>query len=158
VQQLVAKLPAHLKLQLRQCSKHMQQLVDASGLQLRLHKQPCAAQAAALQLCGQQLATLDIASLCISSNHTSTQSDQPSFTPVFQAAAIGLPCLRQLVCDAAQVQLLVALAGNSSRLTHLKLCSNAVLAAQDKACWKGLHQQLPSKWPAHTLAVWNCTL
>jgi hypothetical protein len=143
VRQLVAKLPAHLKLQLRRCSKQMQQLVDSGGLQLRLSQQRLATNAAALQLCRQQLASLDITGLFLRSSDAGTQGEQPMQASVIKAAAAGLPCLRQLACDAAQVQLLMEVAVYSPRLAHLKLYSKAALTAADKACWETLHQRLP---------------
>jgi hypothetical protein len=151
VQQIVAHLPAHLKLQLRQCSKHLQQLVDANGLQLRLAQQPVAAQAAALQLCRQQLASLDLTGLP-TSTHNSSLSTSSAYAAVIQAAADGLPCLKQLTCYAAHVQLLVAVAASSPRLARIKLSSRMVLSAADKKCWSKIHQQVPGESAAEVTA------
>ncbi|WIA32785.1 hypothetical protein OEZ86_005968 [Tetradesmus obliquus] len=63
--------------------------------------------------------------------------------PVRRAAAAGLPCLTQLACAAAQVQLLVELAAHSPQLTHLKLYSEVDLTAAEKTSWSSLHKQLP---------------
>ncbi|WIA12621.1 hypothetical protein OEZ85_006278 [Tetradesmus obliquus] len=117
----------------------MQQLVDFSGLRLRLYS----TNAAALQLCRQQLSVLDITGLYITSNAYDRQGEQLRHMPVRRAAAPGLPCLTQLACAAAQVQLLVELAAHSPQLTHLKLHSEVDSTAAEKTCWSSLHKQLP---------------
>jgi hypothetical protein len=151
-QQLVAQLPAHLKLQLRQCSKHLQQLVDANGLQLRLAQQPVAAQAAALQLCRQQLASLNLTGLPTSTQGGSLDTGS-AYTAVIQAAADGLPCLKQLTCAAAHVQLLVTVAASSPQLACIKLSSSTALSAADMICWSTLHQQVPGESAAEVAST-----
>jgi hypothetical protein len=147
LQQLAALLPRHRSVVLRQCSKALQLQVDAArGVALVLQDSSSDAQhAAALSGSAASLTCLDTCR--ISATATLQQLLQ-----AVQAAAGGLPKLKELRCDIEHLELLNAAAAVSPKLSSITLYSKRdqaeLLAMLDQPSHEGrfvklLQEQLP---------------
>jgi hypothetical protein len=118
LQRLTALLPRHRSVVLRQGSKALQQQVDAArGVALVLEDSSSDAQhAAAMSVSAASLITLSTCSI------SATASLQQLLQAV-QAAAGGLPKLRDLRCDIDHLELLNAVAAVSPQLSSITLFS-----------------------------------
>lgn len=150
----VQSLPAHLKLQLRQCSMDMLQIVDSQPRH-RLQYSPIERSVLqqALQLAGLHMVHLDVS--CFPGTTSSSQQQQHLLLsdgrgrPTNTAVNLQLPSLQHLTGRADQHQLLSALsAASSSTITQLSLwcCGSCMAAHRMRGC--ALHTDgTDVQWP-----------
>lgn len=118
LQRLAALLPSHRSIVLRQCSKALQQLVDAvEGVALVFHGKSSDAQhAVALKLSAAKLTRLDTSEI-------SNKAPAQELLRAVSEVAGGLPQLQQLTCNIEQLELLNAVAAVSPQLSAVTLDS-----------------------------------
>lgn len=126
-------LPAHLRLQLRQCCRQLREVVDETcGISLRLQRGSNAA--AALQLCVAQLTSLDASAV---------SSWEGLASVVFPGPCQLVPgCLRRLCVHVDQTSLLYFFAAAAPQLAALELRSDEAAVQVSKSECKELLEEL----------------
>lgn len=105
LRQLVVQLPAHAKLQLRQCCHDLLEAVDAIGVSLKLLK---TTKVGVLSLVSHQVRKLDTTAV-------------PRDTALLNPVQSRLPCVQELRCTVAQLSLVYAIVADNTELRRLQL-------------------------------------
>jgi hypothetical protein len=137
LQRLIALLPRHRSNVLRQCSRALQQQVDAvRGIALVLDDNSSDAQhAAALSVSAASLTSLSTCSI-------SATAKLQQLLQAVQAAAGGLPQLEELRCDIDHLEVLNAVAALSPQLSSITLFSKRDQAELLAMLDHPLHEEL----------------